>query len=250
MSDPLGRQQQALFYALLGSQAAPQGLTPLPGLALERGLEAYQGHLRSLSARALSPVFMRLAAQLGEADFAALAWSFWRHDAPVCGDLAQWGDRLEAFLMARAGAASGLPGLARLDWALHQAERAADASLDADSLQCLATEAPDALQLRLRPGLAILDIEAEALALLPMPDSAARSLLVWRRGWRAEWQPVSAPEAAFFRAVLAGQSLQLALDSAARQNHQHAEHFDFGTWLQSALRQEWLWGAAPLSGLD
>jgi len=250
VSDPLGRQQQALFNALLGSGAVPQGLTPLPGVALERGLEAYQGHLRSLSARALAPVFTRLAAQLGEADFAALAWSFWRHDAPVCGDLAQWGDRLEAFLMARAGAASGLPGLARLDWALHQAERAIDASLDANSLQCLATEAPNALQLRLRPGLAILDIEAEALALLPNADAAATSLLVWRRAWRAEWQPMSAPQAAFFRALLAGQSLQLALDSAARQNCLHAEHFDFGAWLQSALRQEWLLGAGPLSRLE
>ena len=250
MSDLLGRQQQAVRDAILSSGTAPQGLTALPAVSLARGMEAYQGHLRSLSVRSLAGVFTRLAAHLGEADFAALAWSFWRQDAPQCGDLAQWGSALEDFLMRRAGAASGLPGLARLDWALHQAERAADATLDVNSLQCLATEAPDALQLRLRPGLAMLVLEAEAVALLERAGAQSRSLLVWRKGWRAECMPVSAPQAAFFGAVLAGHSLQRALETAASRDSPPGEVFDFGAWLQTALRQEWLLGASRLSGLD
>lgn len=246
MSDLLCRQQQAMRDAILGSGTAPQGLKALPAVSLARGLEAYQGHLRSLSVRTLAGVFTRLAAHLGEADFAALAWSFWRHEAPQRGDLGQWGSALEAFLMSRAGAASGLPGLARLDWALHLAERAVDSALDADSLQCLATAAPDALQLRLRPGLAILVMEAEALALLEMAGAESSSWLVWRKGWRAECMVVSAPQAAFFGAVLAGHSLQHALETAALRDSPPDEVFDFGAWLQSALRHEWLLGAGKL----
>jgi hypothetical protein len=243
----LALQQQALLHALLGSDAPPPGLRALPAVSQARGLEAYQGHLRSLSARSLGQTFTQLVAHLGEADFAALAWSFWRAEPPACGDLAQWGSGLEAFLMNRAGAASGLPGLARLDWALHEAERAANAVLDAESLQCLATEAPDTLQLALRPGLRLLAMEAEALALLGIHGMGPRHLLVWRKAWRAEWTTVSALQACFFDAVLAGHSLQAALEAAAaRPDSPPDEGFDFADWLQSALQQEWLCGASRL----
>jgi Putative DNA-binding domain len=247
VTQELGLQQQALLDAILGSGTAPPGLSALPVVALERGMKAYRGHLQSLSARALSRVFTRLDEHLGESDFAALAWSFWRHEPPTCGDLGEWGLRLEAFLMERAGAASGLPGLARLDWALHQAERAADASLDADSLQCLAAEAPETVQLWLRPGLAVIPMEPEALALLGIARAEAASLLVWRRDWRAEWMQVPVAHAVFLHALQAGKSLQAALDSAARERGNPEDEFDFGAWLQSALRQSWLLGAGKLT---
>jgi hypothetical protein len=247
LSETLGRQQQGLLSAILGSDLAAPGLKALPGVPLQRGLAAYQGHLRSLSVRTLAPVFKHVATHLGEDDFAALAWSYWRHDAPVRGDLAQWGFHLEAFLVERAGAASGLPGLARLDWALHEAERATDSALDADSLQCLATDAPDALHMRLRPGLALLVMEAEALALLGAVAVPGTAVLVWRKGWRAEWMAVSPPQAAFFSAVLAGHSLQQALEAAVVCDSPADEVFDFSAWLHSALRQEWLLGAARLA---
>jgi hypothetical protein len=251
VSAALVLQQQALLHALLGADAPPPGLQALPAVSTARGLAAYQGHLRSLSARSLGQVFTQLVAHLGEADFAALAWSFWRAEPPASGDLAQWGSGLEAFLMDRAGAASGLPGLARLDWALHRAERAANAVLDVDSLQCLATEAPDTLQLALRPGLQLLHMEAEALSLLGMDGMGPRHVLVWRQAWRAEWATVSALQASFFGAVLAGHSLQSALEAAAaRPDSPPDETFDFADWLQSALQQEWLCGASRRTASD
>jgi hypothetical protein len=129
-------EQQAFVDALLGRGAAPATLT-----GGERGLAAYRGNLQALSAQALAVPFQRLREELGDQDFASLAWTFWRQHPPEGGDLGQWGGALEGFLVERAGEASGLPDLARLDWALHQAERAADVELDAASLNLLGTNA-------------------------------------------------------------------------------------------------------------
>ena len=217
--------QQALVDALLGRGAPPADLT-----GGERGLAAYRHNLRALSAQALGVPFTRLREALGEAEFAALAWSFWRAHPPERGDLGQWGGALDEFLRARAGEASGLPDLARLDWALHQAERAADAELDAASLALLADTPPGQLWLLLRPG----------VTLLAQRDGPA---LVWRQGWRGEWQPLSGAEAAFMRALLDGLPLDAALEAAseAAMKGSGAEtDFDFGAWLQAALQKAWL----------
>jgi hypothetical protein len=216
-------QQQAFVDALLGRGEAPAALT---GDA--RGLAAYRNNLRALSAQALAVPYGRLREALGEDDFAQLAWSFWRTHPPTGGDLGEWGGALEAFLIERAGEDSGLPDLARLDWALHRAERAADAELDALSLNLLGTAAPEDLWLRLRPG----------VALLAQREGA---VLVWREGWRGVSQSLLAADAAFMRALLSGLSLAAALDRAtAVKGLGAAADFDFGTWLQTALQNAWL----------
>src|SRR6202012_2505332 len=100
------------------------------------------------------------------------AWAFWRQAPPVHGDLALWGAGLAAFLAAQPGIEDAPLDLARLEWALHEAERALDTALDAASLQLLATADPSRVGLRLRPGLQVLGAQS------------AVSLLVWRQGWR------------------------------------------------------------------
>lgn len=219
--------QQALVDALLGRGEAPAGLS-----GGERGLAAYRGNLVALSARALAVPFGRLRDALGAAEFASLAWTFWRVHPPERGDLGQWGGALAGFLVEHAGEASGLPDLARLDWALHQAERAADAALDADSLALLEHTPPEALWLVLRPGVALL-------------AQAAGPVLVWREGWRGQWQTLSTPEAAFMRCLLDGASLADALAAAEVKGSGARTDFDFGAWLQAALQKAWLQAARP-----
>ncbi len=237
----LAEQQQALLDAVLAG-AQPLGLRSAGCVAVERGLAAYRSNLRSLSARSLASVFPRLAEHLGEDDFAGLAWSFWRAAPPERGDLACWGGGLSDFLLARAGADSGLPGLTRLEWALHLAERACDAELDGASLGLLGGEALDALRLRLRPGVSLLRLEPEALALLgdPAPLPAVQSVLVWRQDWQARWQPLSPAVAEFVHALLAGADLQSALAAANEKGSGDSADFDFSAWLQDALRHTWL----------
>jgi len=212
--------QQAFVDALLGRGRAPAGL-----IGGERGLAAYRNNLRALSAQALAVPFGRLREALGEDDFASLAWTFWRAHPPESGDLGRWGGSLETFLIERAGEDSGLPDLARLDWASHQAERAADAGLNAESLALLGTTEPEQLWLVLRPGVTLL---------------AQRSgpLLVWRDGWHAVSQALPVAEAAFVRAVLDGVNLSEALVKGSAA----AGDFDFGAWLQAALKNAWLQG--------
>lgn len=214
--------QLALVDALLGRGEAPAGLR-----GGERGLSAYRGNLVALSAQALAVPFGPLRDALGEAEFAALAWSFWRANPPGRGDLGEWGGALAGFLAERAGEASGLPDLARLGWALHQAERAADAALEADSLPLLGSTPPEALWLQLRPG----------VALLAQTDGP---VLVWRQGWRGQSQALPAAEAAFMQGLLDGASLGAALAAAEVKGSGAETDFDFGAWLQAALQKAWL----------
>lgn len=215
-------EQQAFVDALLGRGEPPGGLS-----GGERGLEAYRNNLRALSAQALAVPFTHLREALGEDEFAALAWTFWRRHPPECGDLGQWGGALEGFLLERAGAESGLPDIARLDWALHRAERAEDAVLDADSLNLLGSTPPEALWLRLRPGVALL-------------AQATGPVLVWRQGWRGQWRTLGEAEAAFVRALLDDVNLAAALEAAAVKGSGVETDFDFGAWLQAALQNAWL----------
>jgi len=212
--------QQAFVDALLGRGDAPAGLT---GGA--RGLAAYRNNLRALSTQALAVPYGRLREALGEDEFASLAWTFWRAHPPESGDLGQWGGALEGFLVERAGEDSGLPDLARLDWASHQAERAADAALDAESLALLGTTPPEQLWLELRPAVALL-------------VQRSGPVLVWRDGWRAVSQAVSGADAAFVRALFDGVNLSEALVKGSSA----AADFDFGAWLQAALKNAWLQG--------
>ncbi|MFT7724178.1 MAG: DNA-binding domain-containing protein [Roseateles sp.] len=214
----LAEQQQALLAAIRHGGAAPAGVA---GAGTGAGLAAYRRNARTLAARALREGFASVAAELGDEAFAAMAWRFWREHPPVRGDLGEWGGELAGFLARHAGEASGLPHLARRDWALSRAERAVDAVLDADSLQLLAGTPPERLQLDLRPGVALVD----------------GSVLVWREGWRARWQALPAGDAAFVAALLRGDSLAAALAAAEPGG------FDFGAWLQAALRHAWLLAA-------
>ncbi|RZL40361.1 MAG: DUF2063 domain-containing protein [Rubrivivax sp.] len=216
--------QQAFVNALLGRGEAPEALA-----GAERGLAAYRNNLRALSAQALAVPFGRLHEALGEGEFAALAWTFWRAHPPESGDLGQWGEALAGFLTERAGEASGLPDLARLGWALHQAERAADATLDAESLARLGSDSPESLWLQLRPGVALL-------------AQATGPVLVWRQGWRGQSQALPPAEAAFMQAVLDGVNLAEALETAAVKGSALETDFDFGAWLQAALQNAWLQG--------
>lgn len=218
-------QQQAFVDALLGRGPAPDGLRRAAA-----GLAVYRNNLQVVSAQALGIAFPRLKEALGDEDFASLAWTFWRAHPPESGDLGRWGGALAGFLVERAGEDSGLPDLARLDWALHEAERAADAALDADSLQCLATQSPEAIRLVLRPGVSVI-------------DQSEGAVLVWRLGWKGQSQPLPSAEAAFMRALLAGQSVADALAASEVKGLAGEPDFDFGAWLQAALQNTWLLAA-------
>jgi hypothetical protein len=253
-------RQQALL-GLLWRQP-PQGEGAAwwrdPPARVEQGLSIYRANGRALARRALAAAFPTVEGLIGGEAFAGLSHAFWQRQPPSCGDIARHGAGLPAFIAADAQLADEpyLADSARLDWAIHVAETAADGSGAAPGLQRLAEGDPDALWLQLRPGLALLrspwpvaaiwraqrsqaaadfDIARDALA-----QRRGDDVLVWRDGWRAAVSTLEAPAARFTAAVLDGQPLAQALREAG-------DAFDFERWLLQALRERWLAGVSDVA---
>ena len=221
------------------------------GEHVARGLAAYRANAGAAAERALAAAYPTLQQLLGGDAFAALARACWLRQPPTAGDLGLWGAVLPDFI-ARDETMLEEPYLAdvaRLEWAVHEAERAADA-LPVQGLYRLGTDDPAALVLRLAPGTAVVaschpivtiwqahrstaadraaDCAADLVAARPSdrpfdrfaPVRAAFSAgagecaLVARDGWRATVSALSPAEARFTQAVLAGRSLEDALGDA------------------------------------
>lgn len=245
------QRQQALLRALW-REAPAAALTDwlrAPARA-DEGLQAYRANAAAHAERALAAAFPTLRQLIGEASFAALARAHWRADPPLRGDLAQWGAGLPAFIADDAQLADEpyLADMARLDWAVHQAEQAADAQ-DAQGLALLAETDPQHLRVRLQPGTALLmsaypivtlwlahrapvsddGSDAFAAARVALAARQSESALVQRQGWRASVQALAPAEARFTQALLRLQPLATALQAGG-------DDFAFEPWLIAALR--------------
>ena len=218
------------------------------GERFTRGLQAYQANAGALAERALVAAYPTVQQLLGEASFAGMARAFWQQSAPQRGDIAQWGHELPAFI-AQAGQLADEPylaDLAKLEWAVHQAQTAADGPLQPLGLQLLAQAAPALLSLRLQPGTCLLSSvhpivsiwqahrqegadrfgAVQAAFAAGLPEHA----LVWRKGWAVQVTALPAADLAFTQALLRSNSLGTALDLAG-------PGFDFEAWFIETLQR-------------
>ena len=258
-------RQQAVLAALWppdasASQALATWCVNGP-VTVARGLQAYHGNGAANGARALAAAYPTVCTLVGAADFEPLARELWAAQPPTCGDLAQWGESLGAMLDAHPALADWpyLGDCARLDWAVHQCERAADASFDAASLARLGDTDPQRLHLQLRPGLAVLVSrwpvvtiheahrgaaapEALATARDALQAGVAESAVVCRMGWRAQPHRIDSTTVTWMQHLLAGDSLADALNAVADLSD--AAPFDLAAWLHTALAAGWLKGIA------
>jgi hypothetical protein len=267
MSDELAlsgealRQQQML--QVLWRQRPADALTP--GLAgtpeqQQRGWQAYQANAAASADRVLAGIYPVLAACVGEQAMAVLARQAWRQSPPCRGDLDDWaalGDTMPR-LLAEAPPLLDQPwlsDLARLEWCVHLAERATDASDAAPAgLERLGGAEGPASRLQFRPGTALVrspwpvatqwQAHAADAATAPArlqqawPGDAPEAALVLRRGWRATVQALGPADADFTAALLAGQPLHAALDAVAARHD--AAGWSVEAWLMHALRQGWI----------
>jgi hypothetical protein len=246
-------RQQTLLRALWADDRAALGadwLRDAPERAA-RGLQAYRVNAGVLAERALGAAFPTLAQLVGDESFAALARAFWAADAPQRGDLAEWGGGLPGFIANAAQLADEpyLADVARLDWAVHRAERAANRSAVPLPLQRLADCDAAALWLWPAPGLALVGSAhpvaticqahrsqaADRFAPVRAAFAAGRGeqALVWRDGFKAAVLALPKADARFMQALLQGRSLGAALDAAG-------DGFAFEAWLLQAVQQGWL----------
>ncbi|MFO1220461.1 MAG: DNA-binding domain-containing protein [Burkholderiaceae bacterium] len=252
------RQQQllrALWRREPDDRLAPwtQGEPP----TVQQGLAAYRGNAAVIAARALAAAYPTLQQLLGDASFENLARALWHRHPPQRGDLAHWGEELAAFVEADAQLAGEpyLADVARLEWAVHRIEHAADAPALPEGLPLLASEDPAAIALELQAGATLLGSRWPIVRIRQAHRmqgdtrfDAVRAALavgqgdnawVWRDGWRAAVQAIDAPAARFVSRVLAGDSLGAALDVAG-------EDFDFEVWLRDAITHHWIVGVRRL----
>lgn len=265
MSGALQRQQRDLLQALRQpTQGEAMDFAAAKGLLAQRmgeaqwrrGIQAYRSNAHELARRALAGAYSVVEQLLGAEDFAALARSLWAAHPPRCGDVAQWGAELAGHIESLPGLiaqAPFAPDVARVEWLAHRAATAADAALDAASLQCLASEDPATFTLLLAPGTAclasawpVVSIVNAHLAGEPSMQEAGRRLgeavaevaLIWREGHKPRVRQAAPGEGAFIAALQERRSLADALQAVPA--------LDFGAWLAPAARSGLLVGVARL----
>jgi hypothetical protein len=216
-----------------------------------QGLAAYRGNAAAIAERALTAAYPTMQQLIGDASFDALARAFWHRHPPSRGDLAHWGGDLAAFVEADAQLAGEpyLADVARLEWAVHRIEHAADAPAVPDGLPLLATTDPalltlqfqhDAQLLRSRWPVASLwhahraDANERAAAVrAAWATQRGECAWVWRNGWQAAVRVVVEAEADFLQIASGGGSLGAALEAAG-------DAFDFAAWLGEAITRHTL----------
>lgn len=243
----LAQQQQALLDALLAwpAEDAIKNIANFVKDTGARGLKSYQANGHALAQRALQAAYPVVAQLLGEESFADLARALWHAQPPTRGDIADWGDGLAVFLEASAQLQEEpyLPDVARVEWALHLCAGASDAQADLASLALLTTHAPECLQLRTSPGVAVVcsawpvaSIVGAHIEGVPSLQEAgaqlrrgeAQDTVVWRAGLRPRARLALAGEADGLQVLIQGGSLAQALDAAPQ--------LDFGQWLPLAVQ--------------
>ncbi|NRF70655.1 putative DNA-binding domain-containing protein [Aquincola sp. S2] len=263
MSCTDAREREALRQQLLLRslwREAPEGalrgwLRETPARE-QRSLAAYRSNGEAVAGRALATAFPTVEQLVGEASFVALAAAFWRAQPPTCGDMAAYGAALPGFIAADPQLADVpyLADAARLDWAVHRAEAAADVHQPPEGLPRLGTDAPEALAMVLRPSVLLVSSRWPVAAIwhahrsseadrfsrvrAALEAGTGEHALVWREGWRPRVLALADADAAFTTALLAARPLALALDAAGAE-------FQFEPWLLQALQHGWLAAVLP-----
>lgn len=218
-----------------------------------RGLAAYRANAGALAERALAAAYPVTQQLIGSNSFGALARAYWRAQAPSRGDLGSWGATLAEWIAGDQQLADEayLADIARLEWAVHLAETAADPGAAPAGLERLAEVDPAAAWLCLVPGAAVVASEHPVASIWhahhsdaadrfspvreALAEGRAERAFVWRCGLRVVVAAVEPAHAAFMVALLERRSIAEAIDAAG-------EAFDFESWLIAALRQGWLAG--------
>jgi hypothetical protein len=130
---------QAAFGSALRTHARTTVLLPLleGDAALNmRRIGLYRGNVLANAQRALAASYPVIEQIVGNDFFAATASRFWQAHPPQAGDWHMWGGAFADFLahFEHAQTLPYLPALARLEWAVHLAQFAADSDADSEVL--------------------------------------------------------------------------------------------------------------------
>jgi uncharacterized protein (UPF0276 family) len=250
----LAAAQQTFVTALFEVDAEPQALAQLKGEDNAHRFGLYRGNLTATWDKTLSAAYPVLRRLVGEEFFSALSRAYGMADPSDNADLNHFGASLAQFLDGFEQVADYpyLPDMARLEWALHRAHYAGDASgVDAGALAALTPAQLEAAHFTLHPACVLLASEWATVALWQahQPGSAQDFPeqmrtdsfgLVVRPRWKPQAVALSRSAHAALSTLAAGGNFGAALDAAFELD----EAFDVGAHLK-----QWI-GLTALAAID
>lgn len=244
--EPLAAHQQQFADALYGTAAEPLAL--FKGDLAAHGFSLYRGNLMVTWDKVLSAAYPVVRELVGAEFFSALARAHGLAQPSLDPDLNRYGARFAVFLAGFPHVADlpYLADMARLEWLLHRAHYAADASgIDAAALAALAPEQLDATRARLHPACSAfaspwavvplwLAHQAGGPAFPAQMDAPSHAIVA-----RPQWKPLVLPVATSAHAALAalggGAPLGAALDAAFDADDDVDIGALFAQWIALAL---------------
>ncbi|HAT29446.1 MAG TPA: DUF2063 domain-containing protein [Janthinobacterium sp.] len=245
----LAAAQQVFADALLRPESQAPALALCRGEQQEHRLALYRGNLTVTWEKTLSQVYPVLRALVGDEFFGGLTRAYGLAHPSESADLNRYGALFADFLTDFPHVADlpYLPDMARLEWALHRAHYAADASpLAAAELAALKPEQLEAASLRLHPACQLLASEWAALPLwrahqeegeteFPQHMRADSYALVARPRWKAMAYPLSKAAHAALLRLARGESFGAALDAAFEIDESFDVGAHLGQWIGEAV---------------
>lgn len=238
--------QQDFADALAGPEHPVPAFAPTPGGSTTERFAIYRRAVHANYFNALSATYPVVRRLVGTAFFRAAVNAYVRAHPSLCGDLNVYGDAFGAFLAHYTPAVdlAYLPDVARLEWAIDEAQRATDTARAPDLVLAALSQVPaerlTGLRFRLAPSCRLVGSDYPILRIwrVNQPDhdgddrvgldESADRLLVRRDARGATLERLSAGEFAWLRALQADATLAAAIETA--------QHVDAGFDLGDALR--------------
>lgn len=215
---------------------APEGATPGFGVAgkapASERMDIYRRAIFANYRKALAASYPTVRRLAGELAFADAVDAFVAAQPSTSGDLNDYGDTFAAFLGAYPPAAEVpyLPDVARLEWAIDEANRAADVTGSPDAVLAALTTVPadrlGSLTLRLAPSCRLIDSAFPLFRIWQVNqagyggddrvdvDGAGDTLLVRRDASGIGIERLGAGEFAWLAALADGATLGASIDAA------------------------------------
>ena len=239
--------QREFAAALRDTSSSPRAAARLAGDAalVAQRLAIYRGNVLASAIKALSATFPVIQKVVGVEFFEGLVRAYLRARPSTSGDLTDYGDRWPAFVaeFPHTQSLPYLPDLARLEWAVHRAYGAADATpLDATGLAAVPPERQSDIRFAWAPGTAVVESrfplariwalhQSDYAGEFEVDWSLRQAVLVARSDFAVTVAEANAGDAAFLSQSLAGAPLGDATTAALETD----PAFDLGALLARAM---------------